>query len=608
MAYVGYLDLGTVPLIDNYLTYQLAAEAGLAGVLLCEPCDVPPPAWRNRDVRVAPWWDDAVPASREFLGLTGLEFTGLSFPTRSREVTSLAHAGGTLGRLTAGHREIGVRASALALSDAGMSYGMAWLAWALRHADQTSDGTSCGTCAGSTARILAYCPQDPSDESAWRTMYEVGLLEWPADPKLGRGAASCAGGRVVTGELNFTLAAGRPWLHGPLVPLATNLGFFTPTRWPCQGWVAHKPGTKGNPLDCEVSVLDECIQWMPAEEGYCYTDSCTHIRANVLDPVQTTGTGTTTLGYKLASAGGNPGKLAVVEGRVGIQNAADVNVRVLYQHPTLAGWPVRPGHTVTFTAAIAASARIAASLVWLNGDGTEIGRTQEADPGSGIAEGPAPELARYVRPEIMFMDRLGAWQAIGAAEMLALPPGTRPGGVCDPNPYTGAPKPPPTLPVAGDPASCIATLTPAYASTHVDAGRAPTHADMVPSIVVHAGAKPLKKFSIKIYRSTPGGTCEPENLDECDLVAQFGVPYLGAGTVLSMDGRAGCITKICPDGSTEENVTLFNGTGRPIRELPTFSAAESWCVVAIADRGEIVDPESVTATMSIMASPRWEAA
>ncbi|MEV3855507.1 hypothetical protein AB0J38_14405 [Streptomyces sp. NPDC050095] len=791
MAFAGYLDLGSVPLIDNELTHHLATEAGLGNVLLCPPCTIPDVGWRTRSVERPPWWDDAVPASKEFLGLSGLEMSGLTKPTRSRTVTALAHAGGSLGRLTAAHREIAVRATALATSDAGMSYGMGWLAWALAHVDAEHDGTSCGSCAGSTARLLAYCPTDPADESAWRTLYEVGLLDWDADPEIRRGAASCTHGRVVIGEVTFVLAAARPWLHGPQITLAEQLGFLTPTRWPCQGWVPHRPGQQGSPLDCAISVMDECIQWVPADEGFCRADSCNTTRSNVLDPVQSTGTGTTTQGWTLTSerralidadmsspaawttvssstedgvpatdpaaprglalewthrydiqttdvigydprllyetevwlrsveepsdldakhysglmghtadgaycnargedtyggqhyctvggrtipvagtyrhaagylkghalagengtggerpdanspgvmhanvaavrglvfglyedldgrsrVGGmtvtvtpNPGaKIELREGRAGIADGS-AGVVVRWKHPTMPGWPVRPGHTVDFTAELAKLPYAQAQLVWMNDEGSVLSIYSTTPGESGKVSATAPEDASYVAPEVVVRSALEAWQPIGAAELLAQAPSTAPGSACDPNPYFGAPKPPPTLPVPGDTASCIATLTPAYATTQVPAGRAPAHAEMVPSIVIHAGAKPVRKLSIKIYRANGMLPCAPENLDECDLVATFGVPYLGAGTVLSLDGRAGCFTKICADGSVEDNVTIYNGNGRPLRELPTFSAAESWCVVAIADRGEIVDPEAVTATMSIMASPRWEAA
>lgn len=785
--YPGYLALGGVPIVDNAMAKRLAKQAGIGGFWKCAPC----PAPGSDMLADPPWWDKAVPASKEFLGFWCLEMTGIDRAPFERSVTRLAHAGSALGPLRIGEREIGLKLRALAASDAGMSYGMSWLAWQMSNSDRNPD-TSCGGCAGSTARILAYCP-DPSASAqeqrrAYLTLYDVGLLDWPSSPEyryLSTGA--CEGsGRPVTAEFEIVLVAGRPWLYAEPVTLADQMGFVTPTRWPCQGWVAHQPGVTGNPIDCTISVMDECVQWTPADSGMCtIAASCNTSRSNVLGPDQSTGTGTTTLGWDLylaertlidddmsdperwtaaygpvpervddgrapagtalewkawavaesktkvaydgkalykveawlktsvkpsdrdnvfhtglaghdekgdwcntvgqnaysrqhyCAASGrldasseyrkftgylrgwaeqgtsgpsadpnspgqmhknvrtigllsyvlyqstatdgaarigrfrvaaipNPAKMAIREGRIGVVGASAGAV-VQWKHPTMPGWPVRPGHAVDFHSELGKAPDAIAQIMFKDADGNNVG-SATGQPGTGTVSGTAPAGAVYAMPEVILRAKVPDWQPVGKAELLAVPPSPLPGASCDPDPSAPVHTAPPMLPVPTDPAACIATLTPAYATTGKATPVMSTHTRFAPTITITTGAKPARKLSIRIYRSKPGATCTPETLDECDLAATFGVPYLGAGTTLVMDGRAGCITKTCADGSVDENVPVYNDAGRPIRELPTFSAAEAWCVVAVADRGSIVDPEAVTAIVDVSASAIWEAA
>lgn len=599
MAYNGYLDLGSTAIIDNQLTYQLAEQAGMGNVLRCPPCPTPAPGWRQRELPVAPWWDEAVPASREFLGLYGLEFTGLTSPTRSRTLTELAHAGASLGRLRAAHREIGVRATAIATSEAGMSFGLSWLAYALENADQdTTFGT--GACGGTAAHLLAYCAPD---QSAWRTLYDVGLLTFDTDPVIRAAGVGCHSDGARIAELTFTLAAGRPWLYGPPITLATQLGFITETLWPCQGWTAHVPGTKGNPIDCTKTVTDECVQWVPSTSGLCTgPQSCNRVRSNVLQPDQTTGTGTNTLGWRITG----PGTLAVTEGRI-TATGLGAGSRVLYRHPTLAGWPVLTGHDVTFTSQmVTAASKAVAVLTWLDSGGKLLSESK-GSPGAVPFTATAPKLAAFVYPSVEFSAAPPASLPVGQATLIALAPSPPPGAQCDPDPYQPHPRPPVTLPIPVDPSACIATMSPASASLRVHTGAVPERARLTPTIVITTGAKPLRKLSISIYRSAPGGTCEVDKLDDCDKIATFGVPYLGAGTVLTMDGRTGTMSKVCADGSTVDDVPVYNEGGRPLRELPTFSGADAWCIVALAERGAVTDPMAITATLTVLASPRLEA-
>ncbi|MFJ2774664.1 hypothetical protein [Streptomyces sp. NPDC087300] len=623
MVYEGYLEFSGVRIVDNALVHKLAADTGLADVLRCDCPEVPADVqWAGQAVGEPPWWDDGVPASRDFLGLHGLEMTGMSRTTRRRTTRPYAHHGSALSRSHAAHREIGVRVLALATSDAGMSYGMSWLAYILEEASTRPDtvavpsivDTVRPSCRGGVVRVSAYTCSNAADGASGpdaqgvRTLYQVGHLEGPDEPDtvaLGiSGVCDPLGCEGQLSELTFTLAAGRPWLYGPPKTLAEQLGFFTPTLWPCQGWTEHVPGVEGNDIDCEKTVADECVQWVPAESGLCAGPaSCDKERSNVLQPDQTTGTGTNTHGW--ATVGG--GTLSVVDGRITV-TGLPAGGRVAFKHPTLPGWPVLGGHTVTFTTAMPATVAAAVPVLrFLRQDGSVIEEAR-GTPGENQLEAAAPKEALFMVPQVEFPTAPPATFPVGGAELLAMAPSPPPGAQCDPDPYQPRPVPPATLPVPTDPSACIATMNPASAAVRVHTGSVPENARLSPTIIITTGAKPLRKLSISIYRSTPGGACIPDQLDECDMVAQFGVPWLGAGTVLTMDGRTGTMSKRCPDGSVVDDVVVYNGSGRPLRELPTFSGAEAWCIVALAERGAVTDPMAITATMTVLASPRLEAA
>jgi hypothetical protein len=612
MPYAGYLEISGTRVIDNQLTAGLAWDAGFGHALICEPCPIDPAQ------AAAPWWDEAIPYSRDFLGLYGLEFTGVSSHFASRPMRTLALHGSRLGQLRLDHREIGVRAIALASSEAGLSYGLTWLSNLLT---ELGTGEPLAECWGTMAEIMAWCPFPPGtppaaraafqETAARRTLYEIGLLEGFPDPKVRTFAGGCREGDVGhIAEIAFTLAAGNPWLYGDPYLLASQMGFHTPTLWPCQGWEPWKPGTAGAAPDCTTTVAEQCIQWVPAAAGMCGNQGCAQTRVNVLQPDQTTGTGTTTLGFAIEPAG-NPAKLTIKEGRIHLEGA-NADTRLIFSHPSMPGWPVLPGHEVEFTSGLFKRGMSRMYLIWLDSAGKSLGSASWTDQGPTLTR-TAPEGARYVQPRVYFnpagvTEPPPADVPLGPAQLLAVPPQPPLGAGCDDDPAGSKPVPPPRLPVPMDPATCIATMNPTYSTVRVEAGQVPAHQTMVPIIAVDAGVKPVRQFSLRIYRAHGDTACLPQELDECDLVAVLGVPYIGPGVRLVLDGRTDRMMKICPDGSFDDTIDVYNAAGAPLRRLPTFRAGQAWCVVAVADRGEPSDPQAVTATVSISAAPRMEAA
>jgi len=236
MAYQGWLSLEGAELVNNSRTAAYARGFGIAGVG-CVDCDdlaasLGDAPYTNPAADDAPWYDPAEPASARFAGLLALEFSGLSNGTGSRAAVDLLTDGATLQPLRYARREVVVRAVAVAADDQALSYGIAWLASALR-------GSKCtGLCGAGPMCLYAYCPccaddaPDPCGDNALRTVYETGLLEGPTvtDRSLLRNAALAM--------VEFTLVSGLPWLYREPVPIATI----------CD-WVP-------------VDEVDECVEWI----------------------------------------------------------------------------------------------------------------------------------------------------------------------------------------------------------------------------------------------------------------------------------------------------------------------------------------------------------
>lgn len=215
--YDGWLTLGGVELINSARAAQYAGIAG-ATVIRCAHAELPR-ALRDQAYTTpddpdnpAPWWDAAVPASVQFCGVYGLSLSGFSAGTGGRPAVPLLADGSSVGPLRRGAREIRARVLLVAASEAGMSYGLAWLASALR-------GSVCNTgCVADELCGFAYLPvcegEPPADletdtcgDDAVRSLFDVGLLTGPTMLKRTR---LHSGGWIA--EVEFGLVAGQPYL------------------------------------------------------------------------------------------------------------------------------------------------------------------------------------------------------------------------------------------------------------------------------------------------------------------------------------------------------------------------------------------------------------
>lgn len=169
----------------------------------------------------AAWYDPDAPESKDFCGLLGLELTGASDGGAERPWTELLGDGGRGGGLRQTSRELEVKASALAASQEGLAYGIAWLAAALRGSEDES-------CLGDDLCAFAGCPGEPArtntcDEQVNplrtpRDLYEEGtrLLRHLHGVQLMTGPTvedrrRIEGMSVAT--VSFTLKAAWPWWY-----------------------------------------------------------------------------------------------------------------------------------------------------------------------------------------------------------------------------------------------------------------------------------------------------------------------------------------------------------------------------------------------------------
>lgn len=181
----------------------------------------------------APWMDPAVPASADFLGVFGREAEGLGNGTLQRTPVELAQNGANIGVPRYSHREIAYEATLVARTEAGLSYGTAWLASALR-------GSSCGQtdCWGSQACVFAWCPSGEEDgDTAQRFLFDMGLLEGPSTQRTFQ-----ATGGLWYRDVSWTLASGNPHIYtSPYISLPWSSAERDVVRIPPGGPLADCP-------------------------------------------------------------------------------------------------------------------------------------------------------------------------------------------------------------------------------------------------------------------------------------------------------------------------------------------------------------------------------
>lgn len=212
-----YAQLGGTEILNSA---RAAAYTQAAGLLdLCDPCPTLPQALGHDPYTTpaeddAPWYDPVVPESAGVLGVFAQSVVGLSSNPVARSPQALVGDGSALGVLRRTHREIAYTALLVAEDECSLSYGLEWLAAALR-------GAECGPgpCAGDTLCMYSCCPPEDSDGAReLRHLFDVGLLEGPTVSEvqyLEPDSGGCVldnevfGGGVIA-TVEWTLVAGTP--------------------------------------------------------------------------------------------------------------------------------------------------------------------------------------------------------------------------------------------------------------------------------------------------------------------------------------------------------------------------------------------------------------
>lgn len=181
---------------------------------------------------LAPWYDPVVPASEEFAGVWVQEMTGVAASTITREFTRTLTAGAIPGPSFDAERVVAVTAYLAASSEAGLSYGMSWLASALRG---SADCPS-GQCIGDEMCFLAACPQDCGSQNdltqAWeanaRYLFDVALVDGPSLLEKRSLGTGCSGKRAMLAKVEWTMTAGIPWIFSSPQLIAADAEFCPP--------------------------------------------------------------------------------------------------------------------------------------------------------------------------------------------------------------------------------------------------------------------------------------------------------------------------------------------------------------------------------------------
>ena len=241
MVYAGWLQYADTEIISNARTAALSGTLGGPRVQ-CSCGELQAALGESDeeygDITNAPWYDLNTPESKDFFGLLGTSITGATDSTSERQWTELLTDGGVGGTARAASRELEYEVTALAASESGLSYGVAWLAAAL-------GGTCQPGCRGEDLCAFTACPTRPTlggdactgttgaPDPDWdpiaagdrlqRQLLDVHLLEGPTVSE----RHHVQSGWIV--NLTFTLKAGNPfWWRLPNLAVDTGADDLPP--------------------------------------------------------------------------------------------------------------------------------------------------------------------------------------------------------------------------------------------------------------------------------------------------------------------------------------------------------------------------------------------
>ncbi|MFC1418740.1 hypothetical protein [Streptacidiphilus cavernicola] len=146
---------------------------------------------------------------------------------------------------------------------------------------------------------------------------------------------------------------------------------------------------------------------------------------------------------------------------------------------------------------------------------------------------------------------------------------------CLVDPLCAAPPLPPQPPVPRDPCYPTGAFNAVRSFLSVDATCMADWLDHVPVVEVYAGNKALRRMTVRFHMNPAALPCAA-NVDPCNACVDLDLPYLPAGSTLTLDGRVQRASVDC----TTATPVLFGARGTAF-SWPTFSCPSGFCVEVI---------------------------
>ncbi|MEU7093037.1 hypothetical protein [Kitasatospora aureofaciens] len=219
-----------------------------------------------------------------------------------------------------------------------------------------------------------------------------------------------------------------------------------------------------------------------------------------------------------------------------------------------------------------------------------------------LLEGPAVESMEYLADGILvrltfsliagkpwiFRNPLNAsetWRDLTAGTLVTTNPDTAydkcvTPGDCLEDPLCPSPALPSRVPVPIDP--CYPTGSATFRRTvlSVPTASVPNALEMVPVLELEVGSKDLRRLVVRFRASLTGTDCSDPLADPCAICGDIQIPFLPAGSVLTVDGRTQRAQLECATagvGSSTAAPTLYGAKGGAF-QWPVWRCPEGMCI------------------------------